>query len=227
VADDERLVVGAAILRGGRMLAARRTRPAAAVGRWELPGGKVEPGEDPTAALVREIDEELGCVVEVDSWLPGQTRISDDLVLRIAVAALVSGTPEPREHDAVRWLGSGELDDVDWLDSDRPFLASLRALLVADAARWAHAVFFEEDDAAAVADRLRAAGFEARVARERYAGEDDDEDHPWAVTTDAPLLLLDPLVDEHDGWLDDAERSSSPTTPLDLPAGPKRLHRPT
>ena len=50
--------------------------------------------------------------------------------------------------------------------------------------------------------RLASAGYEAHVERERLAGEDDDEDHPWAVLTDAPELVLELLVDEYDGWLD-------------------------
>lgn len=122
-------VVGAAIVWAGRVLAARRTAPVQAAGRWELPGGKVEPGETPSAALVREIAEELGCGVAVDHWLPGSTRISTRLTLRIAVCSLVSGEPAPTEHDAIRWLRVAELDDVDWLDSDRPFLAPIAAHL--------------------------------------------------------------------------------------------------
>ena len=65
------------------------------------------------------------------------------------------------------------------------------------------AIFFDEGDAAAVVARLRADGFEARVERERLAGEDDDEDHPWAVVSDAPAFMLEVLVDTHDGWLDE------------------------
>ena len=90
------------------------------------------------------------------------------------------------------------------------------------------AIFFEEDDARAVVARLLADGFEAQVARERLAGEDDDEDHPWAVLTDAPAFMLELLVDAHDGWLDEdeavAEEPALP--PLDLPTEPKRLKRP-
>jgi 8-oxo-dGTP diphosphatase len=120
-------VVGAAIVRDGRLLAARRTTPPAAAGRWELPGGKVEAGETPEAALVREVREELGCDIVVTGWLPGSAPIGTTLVLTVALAALVGGSSEPApvEHDAVRWLGATELGDVDWLEPDRPFLPLL------------------------------------------------------------------------------------------------------
>ena len=92
------------------------------------------------------------------------------------------------------------------------------------------AIFFEEDDARAVVARLRADGFEADVARERLAGEDDDEDHPWAVLSDAPAFMLEVLVDTHDGWLDEEgapEREhGAPPAPLHLPTAPKRIKRP-
>lgn len=122
-------VVGAAILRDGCVLAARRTSPAAAAGRWEFPGGKVEPGETREAALVREVAEELACRVEVTGWLAGEVAISETHTLAVALANLVDGEPEPAEHDLVRWLAAGELGDVDWLEADRPFLAELRDLL--------------------------------------------------------------------------------------------------
>ena len=122
-------VVGAAILRDGRVLAARRTAPAEAAGRWEFPGGKVEPGETPEAALVREVVEELGCRVEVTGWLAGEVPIGASHTLAVALARLVDGEPDPVEHDLVRWLGAAELGDVDWLEADRPFLAELRDTL--------------------------------------------------------------------------------------------------
>ncbi len=125
------LVVGAAIVRDGRLLAARRTTPAAAAGRWELPGGKVEPGEAPDAAVVREIREELGCGVVVDHWLDGDQPIGSTHVLRVAVCGLVDREPAPgADHDEVRWLEPGRLDDVDWLEPDRPFLPAVRDLLL-------------------------------------------------------------------------------------------------
>ena len=88
------------------------------------------------------------------------------------------------------------------------------------------AIFFDEDDARAVVDRLRADGFEAHVERERLAGEDDDEDHPWVVVTDAPAVMLELLVEVHDGWLEEAA-APPPAAPLVLPRAPRRLHRDT
>ena len=87
------------------------------------------------------------------------------------------------------------------------------------------AVLHEEGDARAVAARLRAAGFEASVARERFAGEDDDEDHPWTVLTDAPQFMVEVLVEEYDGWVDDptAAAPAPAPPPLDLPEAPRRV----
>jgi len=88
-------------------------------------------------------------------------------------------------------------------------------------------IFFDEDDARRVAERLLRDGHTAEVARERLAGEDDDEDHPWAVATDAPDFVLELCVEEYDGWLDaEDEQPSTPLPPLDLPAAPKRIKRP-
>ncbi len=85
-------------------------------------------------------------------------------------------------------------------------------------------VFFEEDDARAVVARLVADGFEASCEREPFAGEDDDEDHPWVVSTDAPAVMLELLAEHHDGWLEPDE-PPAPTAPLVLPDAPRRLKR--
>jgi 8-oxo-dGTP diphosphatase len=125
------LVVGAAIVRRGCVLAARRTTPPEAAGRWELPGGKVDAGESPDEALVREIREELGCDVAVDAWLDGEQPIGTTHVLRAAVCRLTATEPAASsDHDELRWLGPEQLDDVDWLEPDRPFLAELRETLL-------------------------------------------------------------------------------------------------
>jgi 8-oxo-dGTP diphosphatase len=124
-----REVVGVAILEQGRVLAARRAQPPAMAGLWELPGGKLEPGESVDQAAVREIGEELGCAIEVTGSLDGSSRIGDGLVLRVVLARLASGDPVPSEHDAVRWLRAGELDEVTWAEADVPFLDPLRDLM--------------------------------------------------------------------------------------------------
>ena len=125
------VVVGAAVLRDRRLLAARRTTPPEAAGRWELPGGKVDAGETPDGALVREIREELGCVVSVDRWLDGEQPVGTSYLLRVALCRLSAGEPEAlTDHDRLRWLGADELGEVDWLEPDRPFLPDVRAALL-------------------------------------------------------------------------------------------------
>lgn len=124
------VVVGAVIVSHGLVLAARRTRPVELAGQWEFPGGKVEHGEDFSAALVREIGEELHArisvldeVVDDDSpW-----RISDKHVLRLFMAAIVSEQPILGEdHDEIRWLHPDDLSAVDWLPSDLLALPAVR-----------------------------------------------------------------------------------------------------
>jgi len=93
----------------------------------------------------------------------------------------------------------------------------------------ARAVFFEEQAALAAASRLVTDGFTAAVVRQWLAGEDDDEDHPWAVLSDAPGLVLELLVERYDGWLDLPD-PPEPTVslrlpPLDLPRAPRRRNR--
>jgi mutator protein MutT len=125
-----RCVVGAAVLSHGRLLAARRVAPAGLAGGWELPGGKVEPGEHPEQALVREVREELGCEIEVVDALPGTEPLGPGVELRAYVCRLVDGEPLPREHDAVRWLGPEQLHDVGWLPADVGFVDALRHRLL-------------------------------------------------------------------------------------------------
>ncbi len=115
------IVVGAAIVRGGRLLAARRSAPSALAGGWELPGGKVEAGETEVAALVRECREELGVDVAAGNRVSGEWPLRDGLVLRVYLAELLAGEPLPLEdHDELRWLGAAELFDVPWLPADLP-----------------------------------------------------------------------------------------------------------
>lgn len=127
----DRVVVGAAIVSHGRVLAARRREPLRLAGGWEFPGGKVEAGETLAAACVREIREELGCEVAVVEELAATVPLMQGYVLRLLVVELVSGEPVPLEHDAVRWLVADELHEVPWLDADLPFLPDVLDRLVA------------------------------------------------------------------------------------------------
>lgn len=131
------LVVAAAILddpvRPRRVLAARRSRPAELAGRWEFPGGKVEPGEAPADALARELVEELGTMITVSSELSDGTAwlINSAWRIRVWTATLTPGSvPTPGDsHDELRWLARPALESVDWLPADRPAMRLLSGLL--------------------------------------------------------------------------------------------------
>lgn len=137
VAAERTLVVGAAIvddLNGPTtLLAARRREPEHMAGRWELPGGKVEDGELPQAALRRELMEELGVEVELGREVQPPDGLVWPLppsaVLRVWIARVVAGEPEALEdHDELRTLGPGAWDSVDWLEGDRPVVRALGAM---------------------------------------------------------------------------------------------------
>jgi 8-oxo-dGTP diphosphatase len=124
------LIVGAAIIVDGRVLACERADPPEMAGRWEFPGGKVEPGETDVDALIRECDEELGVTVDVGEQVGPDVPVRGGRLLRVYLARLV-GSDEPRliEHSAMRWLSVDELDDVVWLPADAPIVAALAPLL--------------------------------------------------------------------------------------------------
>lgn len=120
-----RVVVGAAIVRDGRVLAARRSAPRELAGQWEFPGGKVEAGESERAALMRECREELGVDIVPGERL-AEAPIRPGLVLRLYRATLLTGEPAAlQDHDELRWLALDELESVAWLPADRPLLPHL------------------------------------------------------------------------------------------------------
>lgn len=123
-----KVVVGAAILSGGRVLACARSAPPEVAGRFEFPGGKVEPRESETDAVARECAEELGVTVRVGARMGGDVTLGNGwAVLRVYLAELV-GDAEPRaiEHRELRWLAVDELDSVTWLPADEPIVRALR-----------------------------------------------------------------------------------------------------
>lgn len=130
-----KVVVGAAIVRDGALLAAQRSYPHQLAGYWELPGGQVEPGESEPDALRRECREELDVDVHIGDHVGG-TDLPGGSVLRIYAATLADPAREPvaLEHAALRWVTSDALDDVEWLPGDRVLLPQLRDLLASDAA---------------------------------------------------------------------------------------------
>ncbi|WP_063643517.1 (deoxy)nucleoside triphosphate pyrophosphohydrolase [Catenulispora acidiphila] len=122
------IVVGAAIVRDDTVLCARRSAPPRLAGKWEFPGGKVEAGESDAEAVVRECREELGVEVTVGARVGADARIDDRLTLRVFLAYLEPGQPEPsplEDHDRLAWVRRGELLDLDWLSPDVPIVGEL------------------------------------------------------------------------------------------------------
>lgn len=125
------IVVGAAIVRGDAVLCARRSAPAQLAGKWEFPGGKVEAGESDADAVVRECREELGVKVTVGTRVGADARIDDRFTLRVFLARLEPGQPEPlplEDHDRLAWVPRGELLALDWLAPDVPIVAELASM---------------------------------------------------------------------------------------------------
>ena len=124
-------VVGAALVRQGRCLAAQRGPDMTLPGKWEFPGGKVEAGESPQVALARELREELGIDAEIGHWL-GQGKAHVDgheIVLDVYAAQYRSGSLELREHAAAEWMAADDFGSLDWADADVPLLGAVTKIL--------------------------------------------------------------------------------------------------
>ena len=110
------LVVAGAVIRGGAegssLLLAQRDYPRELAGLWELPGGKVEPGETAAQALRRELREELGIEVVVGGAIGDPVALREDLELRAYRAEWTRGEPAALEHRAVAWFGPADLADL-------------------------------------------------------------------------------------------------------------------
>lgn len=133
------LVVAAALvddlIRPTELLAGRRTRPPELAGRWELPGGKVEPGETPQDALHRELAEELGVTVRLGELLlgpldDGAWPLRPGLRMLVWWATLRIGAPRPlQDHDELRRLSRAQLHDIPWLASNLDLVQALEATM--------------------------------------------------------------------------------------------------
>lgn len=120
--------VAAAVIRDGERVFATQRGYGDWKDFWEFPGGKLEPGETPAQALVREIREELDAEIEVEDRL---TTVEYDypafhLSMDCFWAKLVGGELKLREHEAARWLSPAELDGLPWLPADRSLLEAIR-----------------------------------------------------------------------------------------------------
>lgn len=115
-------VVGAVVVDNGKVLSAQRSQSMSLPGMWEFPGGKIEQGETPRDALVREMQEELLCTVEIGDEV-ASTRHEYDfgfVTLTTFYSRLVDGTPRLTEHSEIRWIDAAELDSVEWAPADVP-----------------------------------------------------------------------------------------------------------
>ena len=117
----------------GRILLAQRPEGKSMAGLWEFPGGKVEPGETPEAALIRELHEELG----IDTWasclapLTFASHTYDDfhLLMPLFACRKWEGTPRPNEGQTLKWAPVAELKNYPMPPADIPLIAMLRDLL--------------------------------------------------------------------------------------------------
>jgi 8-oxo-dGTP diphosphatase len=124
-------VVGAAICRDGLCLVAQRGPKQSLAGKWEFPGGKIEPGESPQVALVREIEEELGLAIHVGHALgSGEVAVNGrKVVLDVYAATVLAGELELLEHAQVVWARPEELAGFDWAEADVPSVDPVAAWL--------------------------------------------------------------------------------------------------
>jgi len=115
----------------GRVLIAQRPPEKEHAGLWEFPGGKIEPGESPEVALVRELREELGVAVVPESLEPltfsSAGRGARHLLLLLYRCTAWQGEPRALDAAAVRWVLPGALADYDMPPADRPFVSVLAA----------------------------------------------------------------------------------------------------
>ena len=122
-----KLVVAALVREAGRVLMSRRRADQAMPNLWEFPGGKVEPGEHPEAALIREVREELGCTVELEGIHEVVFHAYEefDLYMLVYATRVVGGTPRAIQVAEVAWVPAAKLPALDLLPADYPLARKL------------------------------------------------------------------------------------------------------
>ncbi|WP_426515401.1 (deoxy)nucleoside triphosphate pyrophosphohydrolase [Diaminobutyricibacter sp. McL0618] len=123
-------VVAAVITSGMKVLACRRSMQKTASGLWEFPGGKVEAGESPESALVREVREELQVAIEVGQLIDRTVTVSAGVSIDLTCYhATLIGDPPKRstDHDELRWMAVSDLPQLKWAEPDLPTVARLIA----------------------------------------------------------------------------------------------------
>jgi len=141
LAGTDMLLVSAVALidRDGRVLLAQRPEGKAMAGLWEFPGGKIEPGETPETALIRELDEELGintaasCLAPLSfashSYGASDNQAAFHLLMMLYVCRRWQGRPQPIEGGALKWVRPQQLRDFPMPEADIPLIAALQDLL--------------------------------------------------------------------------------------------------
>ncbi len=123
------IVVAGALISGSALLVAQRNRPPELAGLWELPGGKVSPGETEADALARELREELGVDVAVGARLGADVPLSPTMTLRAYLVTKTGGALHPHDHRALRWVEPDELAGLPWVPADTAWLSDLAAAM--------------------------------------------------------------------------------------------------
>jgi 8-oxo-dGTP diphosphatase len=120
-------VTAGIIEENGKVLIARRKPGKHMGGKWEFPGGKIEPGESPEQSLARELDEELSVRAHVGRFLCATFFEGDGVSLELLVYQVdsVEGALALREHDEIRWVRPEQLASFDLADSDRMVVEAL------------------------------------------------------------------------------------------------------